>query len=876
MAAIQLAAGRLNEGHVRVARESLLRTPANQRHIEWGFLVNEAWRVPASHPVEEARIVLPSATQASAWHKATVAVTAQRRLADTPHSMRFSADGTRLDVFSPGSYIALDTRDLGVLAQHTQPHSHVLDAAPDGTLLLLVVQETGRLVVAHASGGHEERVLRDAGPKVERGRLLPEQELAITIDRDAHLRVWSLTSAALLHEAPTFDDNYGARLHLSQARDEVWVLGVLGSLQRFSLPEAEPLPLPDWELPGVNPRAIDAPIERVLFNSVDGTLSVAHAQTGANLRTLTPAGGRVLNAQALLAHDGSFILAMGGDDRLTWYRAADGTVLADYAHGDFVSSYFWEAPIALSPAGDRIALADASGGLSLLAPFDPAPAMPDTLEGFSEFVIGADYAPDGSTLVTADYTGHLRRWDQATGELLDLVRPHEAPLMYVRHDPTGQWLLSYAWDQTAVITDAETLEPHTRIALGGPPPAWEGGPISGVNTIMTGRTAENRFSPDGQRVVLPHGPNRAAVYDVRTGNRVATLDAEHENWVYGAEWSPRGDTILAYARHNHLLTVHDAATGAERFRIPHRVYHARYAPDGSRIITAQYDEDTAAEIWEVDTGQRVHRLRAGAHAVEMVAFGPQGARAYAVGWDHRLRVWDAHTGELLHMGTAHGDEVTYLAVSPDGERLLTFGNDWRAILWNKQAQPLVTLPQPSYHLAAAWHPGAGQVAVVRPRIPEFPRQPVYRFSAQPEDTRAQYVWHREAPPQQKTIRVQEADVPAVMALLDLCESAGRHQVLPAYGLGVRWCSQAGPAVLEEVVQRGENEALAEFLRSLIDGGVLIALDGQPVTSYQDLSRAAAAALQRWNGPGQTGQLEARYLTAKGHSITRLSREPGDR
>jgi WD40 repeat protein len=115
---------------------------------------------------------------------------------------------------------------------------------------------------------------------------------------------------------------------------------------------------------------------------------------------------------------------------------------------------------------------------------------------------------------------------------------------------------------------------------------------------------------------------------------------------------------------------------------------AAFSPDGTRIVTASYDD--SARVWDAKTGSLVAELLGHTDRILGVAFSPDGTRIVTASADHTARVWDAQTGVALAMLSGHGNQVVSAAFSSDGARIVTASLDHTARIW--QLDPLVLLP----------------------------------------------------------------------------------------------------------------------------------------------------------------------------------------
>ena len=96
------------------------------------------------------------------------------------------------------------------------------------------------------------------------------------------------------------------------------------------------------------------------------------------------------------------------------------------------------------------------------------------------------------------------------------------------------------------------------------------------------------------------------------------------------------------------------------------VFCAAFSPDGTKIVTAGYDN--TARIWDAKTGTEVRRLKGDAGRIYSVAFSADGRKVVAANRDNpTVLIWDADSGEVLQKFEGHG-RVTF---SHDGKKVIT-------------------------------------------------------------------------------------------------------------------------------------------------------------------------------------------------------------
>jgi FkbM family methyltransferase len=249
--------------------------------------------------------------------------------------------------------------------------------------------------------------------------------------------------------------------------------------------------------------------------------------------------------------------------------------------------------------------------------------------GYSGYVKGAIFSPDGCKVLTGSYDGTVRLWDTASGCLL------------------------------------LTLEGHTNV----------------VECLA--------FSPDGNKVLTGSYDGTARLWETESGRLLAILEG-HAHAVVAAAFSSDGSKMLTgssdrtarlwEAASSQLLTILKGH--------PNVVVNVAFSPDGSKMLTGSHDE--TVRLWETPSGRLLTTLGGQLNIVESATFSPDGSKIIMGSADRTVRLWETACGQLLAKLEGHTGWVVCMAFSPDSSKVLTGSYDGTARLWETiSGRPLV-------------------------------------------------------------------------------------------------------------------------------------------------------------------------------------------
>jgi len=335
----------------------------------------------------------------------------------------------------------------------------------------------------------------------------------------------------------------------------------------------------------------------------------------------------------------------------------------------------------------------------------PKPAA-DKITGSFQY---ACFIADGKELLTSDPSGHIQRWDTASGECKRTFEIGAAPDWFVvRPSDDGRFvLLSSQSDSVRMIDGASgnTLWTNDKtsaawlqgvrffdhgdeIAIGSDGDRVELRRSQSGELVRAFRSPSLELlaplaAPDGTRAAIACSDGNIRIVDLASGRAQRRIDA-FAAAPCAVDWSEHGD-LIAVARGNGEVRVFDANSGVARGGMPAvraedvhwSTLAVAFAPDGHRLLA--YAGESPTRLLDVDSGSITTLEPVTEAKVTSVAFraawssdGKQIATADAQG---QVVVWKTEEHIAQERVIPVGHRAAALAFDPRGERLFVGSND---------------------------------------------------------------------------------------------------------------------------------------------------------------------------------------------------------
>jgi WD40 repeat protein len=583
----------------------------------------------------------------------------------TPHSVAFSPDGTRVAAAGTGGMVKVWDPATGKEVHSLRGHSEPIYGVAfnlRGTRLA-TANGDGAVKLWDPVSGKELLNLQAHADGVEAVAFSPDGKHLASAGDDRTIKVWDVEAGNVVRtlKAPytalrsvTFSPD-GKRLASGGFDDAV------GSW--FSLP-------PRFSAPGRH------------------AVVVWDAETGEEVISLPHSGWA---GSVAWSPEGKRLASGGGDGTVkVWDGATGREIFTLIGHRGIVLCVAW------SPDGRRLASVDSRG--RAIRVWDARTGKEAfTLKGHNGAVMGVAFSPDGRRLASASRDGTVKVWDATRSPEGITLQVSEAEPSGAAFSPDGR-RLAVAADTEVKVWDipagkvVKSLQPNlftvtvTRVAWSpdskhvaaastgslkreADVTVWdaESGKRLQIFHTPSGHIDELLFSPDGRRLAAS-GTEAVNVWDSGTGKEVYAGRGGR------VAFRPDGRCLILTGT-DKGLEVTDAATGEKVGTFPGQPL--AFGKDGQRLVTT----DTLHErvkVWDVASGKELFRFESALGSERLFAFSPDNLRLATSGQDKSVRLWDAVRGQELLSLEGPQDEITCLAFSPDGRRLAAGGLEQKA------------------------------------------------------------------------------------------------------------------------------------------------------------------------------------------------------
>ncbi len=274
-----------------------------------------------------------------------------------------------------------------------------------------------------------------------------------------------------------------------------------------------------------------------------------------------------------------------------------------------------------SPDGSALAVLN-QHGISLYRPdgTDGRLVIPG-----SDDLCGMEFSPDGGTLATGVYDGHITLWDTATWEKKEILTQAFSSCggTYFSNDGTT---LTAVWGMDCGLHFEQWN--------------WKTATRLGSSDLGTDPGSKVGISPDGRTLAYSLTDwNGVGLWDIRRGKKIRKLIG-HEYYY-----------IVALA----------------------------FSPDGRKLVSSDWN---TIIVWDVAAGKKLRILNDPSLPAILFAFSPDNRTVAAGMEDGRIAVWDSAGGDPPTMLTGLTDPIDQILFAPDGKTMVTPYGDDTLFFWD--------------------------------------------------------------------------------------------------------------------------------------------------------------------------------------------------
>ncbi len=298
------------------------------------------------------------------------------------------------------------------------------------------------------------------------------------------------------------------------------------------------------------------------------------------------------------------------------------------------------------------------------------------------------FLPDSKTFVVGTSENTVRFWDSPTGKMVHEIDLGDDRLVAFRLSPNGRVLATLSHPQNM---DRENRIYQMRLIV------WDTDSRSEIHQLewedqMRRAPTTLALSPSGKVVAVATSDGTIRLLNLQTGEEIRKHKAT-EGDIDSIEFSPNGKLIAMASRHGVKLWNFESDDEPMKLDgLPRGGQVVRFSPSGT-ILAAASDGDTAARLYNVESGKLLRQLRGNSKSYyrEGFCFSRDGQQIFIpANAANSVEIFDVNSGELERSLDTGGIAPRGVAISSDSRYLACIGSRTAILVWNLQTDERIS------------------------------------------------------------------------------------------------------------------------------------------------------------------------------------------
>ena len=300
--------------------------------------------------------------------------------------------------------------------------------------------------------------------------------------------------------------------------------------------------------------------------------------------------------------------------------------------------------------------------------FDPNAYWTSFVWGLVALKNEVQLSPDGKYAFRAKVGYEARKWELATGKIVQTYFGHTKGVITLKLSADGRYLLTGSADRTARLWDVATGKE--------------------LRTFKGHRSFIYHvdFSHDGRKILTSSDDGTITIWELATGKHLQTIVLSQDPKTiavgYTVKFAPNDLYLLVGLTHGTFKMI-EIDTGREfREFIGHTATTAdfEFLGNGRQVVSAGWDN--TLRLWDMASGMQVRKYVGHTDPVHSVALNKAGTKMVSGGTGRQVLLWDVATGKLIKKFIGHKSIVTSVSFSPDEKYLVSSTIDGITRIWD--------------------------------------------------------------------------------------------------------------------------------------------------------------------------------------------------